>query len=138
MNAEQIVDILLENIDSLEGVPDYDEFLKKAVSDPKSEEGRQWSLKNWPPKSKAEALKLGVNWFIKGGRKYTFSRGTEYPETFYNSRTIATNRNARRKSFGYRDTFSMRERGWPTAYRNPDGTEKNRRQPPEQPEKYEI
>lgn len=137
-NAEYIVDILLENLDSLEGVPDYDEFLTKAIRDPKSEEGRQFHLKNWPPKTKAEAIQMGVNWFIKGGRKYTFSRGEGEASTFYNSRTMSLNRNARRKSFGYRDTYSMRERGWPTAYRNPDGSEKKRRTLPEPPDKYEI
>jgi hypothetical protein len=136
--AALIVDLLLENLDSLEGVPNYDEFLTKAIRDPKSEEGRQFSLKNWPPKTKAEAMRMGVNWFVKGGRKYTFSQGSEYPSTFYNSRTMAINRNARRKSFGYRDTFSMRERGWPTAYRNPDGSEKRPHKIPEPPSKYEI
>lgn len=136
-DAEYIVDVLLENIDSLEGVPNYDEFLTKAIREPNSEEGRHYRLKNWPPKSKAEAKHMGVNWFIKGGRKYTFSQATEHPETFYNSRTMATNRNARRKSFGYRDTYSMRERGWPTAYRKPDSTERYPWRSPEQTQ-FEI
>jgi hypothetical protein len=137
-DAEYIVNVLLENLDSMEGVPAYGEFIHTAFSDPRSEERRQYELRNNPPKNSAEARRLGVNWYIKNGRRYTFDRGTVPPETFYNSRTIATNRNVRRKSFGYPNTFSMRERGWPTAYRKPDGTERYKWKSPEQPPRYEI
>lgn len=139
MNAHELVNHLLENLDSMEGVPDYDEFFTKALREPNSPEGRQHRLQSSPPKSAAEARRMGVNWYIKDRKKYTFSD----PEVsgrppFQNSRTMATNRNLRRKSFGYRDTYSMRERGWPTAYRRPDGSLKKERPTPEPPPKYEI
>jgi hypothetical protein len=137
--AQQIVDALLENLDSLEGVPDFDEFLTTAIRDPKSPEARINNLRWSPPKTADEARRMGVNWFIKNGRKYTFSM----PEVssrvpFQNSKTMATNRNIRRKSFGYRDTYSMRERGWPTSERRPDGSLIKHRPVPEPPPKYEI
>lgn len=123
----------------MEGVPDYDEFITKAIRDPKSPEGRQHRLSSRPPSNAREARAMGVNWYIKQGRKYTFSDPqTSSRPPFQNSRTMATNRNIRRKSFGYRDTYSMRERGWPTAYRRPDGSEKKQRPLPEPPPKYEI
>jgi hypothetical protein len=139
MTAAQIVDVLLENLDYLEGVPDFDEFLTTAIRDPKSQEARLHRLRWNPPKSAQEARGMGVNWYIKQGRKYTFSD----PETssrvpFQNSKTMATNRNIRRKSFGYRDTYSMRERGWPTSERRPDGSLIKHRPLPEPPPKYEI
>jgi hypothetical protein len=137
--AEYIVDVLLENLDSLEGVPTNDEYFAKML-DPNSPESRERYLRWHPPKTKKEAIRRGVNYFIQNGRKQMINVtvGDGEPGMFFNSRTMATNRNARRKSFGYPDTFSMRERGWPTAYRNPDGTEKKRRQPPEPPQRYEI
>lgn len=41
------------------------------------------------------------------------------PQMYRNSATMCRNRNDRRKAMGYTDTYSMRERGWPTdpAYR---------------------
>lgn len=139
MNAQHIVDALLENLDSMEGVPDYDAWFLKAVRDAGSPEGRQYRLSRNPPSNAREARAIGVNWFIKNRRKYTFSDPVEpSPAMFQNSKTMATNRNQRRKSFGYRDTYSMRERGWPTAYRRQDGSLKKDRPAPEPPPKYEI
>lgn len=77
--AEHIVNILLDNIDSLEG-GDRTTPLSFA---------QQWPQKpKWHP----------------GHR----------------SNRMSVNRNARRKSFGYRDTYSLRDRGWPTANRGFD------------------
>jgi hypothetical protein len=139
MNAHQLVEHLLESMDSLEGVPDFDEFITKAIRDPNSSEARINNLRYHPPTNAGEARRMGVNWYIKRGQKYTFSE----PETssrppFQNSNTMATNRNVRRKSFGYRDSYSMRERGWPTSERRPDGSLIKHRPLPEPPPKYEI
>jgi len=116
MTAQDIVNRLLEAepLDSLENVPDYADWRTKAF-DPKTREHREWRLRNQKPTSPAEARALGVNWYVKQGRKYTFSMAEPssggYPR---NSHTMATNRNLRRKSFGYRDTYSVRERDWPS------------------------
>lgn len=115
LTAQNIVDHLLETeLDSLEAVPDYDDWRTKAF-DPKTPEHRAWRLIWQKPTSPREAQALGVNWYIKQGRKYTFSLAEPehggYPR---NSHTMATNRNLRRKSFGYRDTYSVRERDWPS------------------------
>ena len=40
------------------------------------------------------------------------------PPMYRNSVTMCRNRNERRKAFGYTDTYSIRERGWPYAVRN--------------------
>jgi hypothetical protein len=139
MTALEVVNALLENLDSMEGVPDFDEFLTTAIRDPKSPEGRQHRLSSSPPSSAREARSMGVNWYIKHGKKYTFSDPAVSSRVpFQNSKTMATNRNARRKSFGYRDTYSMRERGWPTSERRPDGSLIKHRPQPEPPPKYEI
>ena len=115
MTAQQIVARLLENeFDSLEGVPDYADWRTKAF-DPKTREHREWRLLNQKPTSPREARGMGVNWYIKQGRKYTFSLAEPehggYPRK---SHTLATNRNQRRKSFGFNDTYSVRERDWPS------------------------
>ena len=139
MNANQLVNHLIESHDSMEGVPDYDAWFLKAIRDAGSPEGKQYRLKNHPPTNSREARHMGVNWFIKNGRKFTFSDPEVHPPSMYqNSKTMATNRNQRRKSFGYRDTYSMRERGWATAYRKPDGSMRPERTPEERPQKYEI
>lgn len=53
---------------------------------------------------------------------------------FRNSATMSRNRNARRKSFGASDyRYSLADRGWPTAYRRPDGKLRKKRTPPEMP-----
>ena len=94
MNARQLLDRLLEDdsVDSMEGVPAWDPL------------GREAGLRDHPPASAAEARRAGVNWYIKGGRKYTFSQAGSpsggYPQ---GSHTIATNRNARLRSFGMAD-----------------------------------
>lgn len=105
MNARQLLDRLLEDdsVDSMEGVPAWDPL------------GREAGLRDHPPASAAEARRAGVNWYIKGGRKYTFSQAGSpsggYPQ---GSHTIATNRNARLRSFGMADRqASTRERDWP-------------------------
>lgn len=115
MTAQQIVDRLLEAepLDSLEGVPDFETVLT-----PGTPENREYKLRHDPPRSAGEAAERGVNWFIKNGRKYT----TSFAEPDYGgyprkSHTIATNRNLRRKSFGYRDVYSTRERDWPSGGR---------------------
>lgn len=116
MTAREIVKHLLEAepLDSLEGVPDYDDWRTKAF-DPKTPEHREWRLIRQKPTNPREARALGVNWYIKQGRKYTFSLAEPdyggYPQK---SHTLATNRNQRRKSFGYTDTYSVRERDWPS------------------------
>lgn len=115
MTAQDIVKHLLEDepLDSLEGVPDYGEWFGKALK-PGTPEHRDYRLRRDKPRSPREAAALGVNWYIKDGRKYTFSMAEPehggYPRK---SHTLATNRNLRRKSFGYRDVYSTRERNWP-------------------------
>lgn len=116
MTATDIVKTLLEDepLDSMEGVPDYDDWRTKAF-DEKTPEHRAWRLIWQKPTNSREARALGVNWYIKQGRKYTFSLAEPelggYPR---NSHTMATNRNQRRKSFGFNDTYSVRERDWPS------------------------
>lgn len=111
MTAQQIVRELLEAepLDSLEGVPDMETVLM-----PGTPENREHKLRYDPPKSAREAVARGVDWFIKQGRKYRTTIADPgqggYPR---NSHTMATNRNQRRKSFGYRDVYSTRERDWP-------------------------
>lgn len=115
MTATQIVAHLLETeMDSMEGVPDYNDWRTKAF-DPKTPEHHAWRLIHQKPTNPREARQMGVNWYIKQGRKYTFSLAEPehggYPR---NSHTMATNRNQRRKSFGFTDTYSVRERNWPS------------------------
>jgi len=102
-----------EPLDSLEGVPNYDEWFGNALK-PGTPEHRDYRLRRDKPRSPREAMALGVNWYIKDGRRYTFSLAEPehggYPRK---SHTMATNRNLRRKSFGYRDVYSTRERNWP-------------------------
>jgi len=114
--AQAIVDTLLEDdsLDSLEGAEpwDYSQALK-----PGTEQYRLYRLQYDPPRNADEARGLGVNWFIRDGRKYTFDTAYEpggYPRK---SHTIATNRNLRRRSFGYTDVYSTRQRNWPTPSR---------------------
>lgn len=120
MTAQHILRHLLEDepLDSLEGVPDYDAWRQKAF-DPKTPEHREWRLLHQKPRSPREAAALGVNWYIKDGRKYTFSMAEpDYGGYPRKSHTLATNRNLRRKSFGYRDVYSTRERDWPSGGRD--------------------
>lgn len=120
MTAQHILRHLLEDdpLDSLEGVPDYDAWRQKAF-DPKTPEHRQWRLLHQKPRSPYEARALGVDWYIKDGRKYTFSMAEpDYGGYPRKSHTLATNRNLRRKAFGYRDVYSTRERDWPSGGRN--------------------
>ena len=119
MTAQDIVKRLLEDepLDSLEGVPEYGDWQRKALQ-PGTPEHRDYRLRRDKPRNRREAAALGVNWYIKDGRKYTFSlpkseRGG-YPQ---NSHTLAASRNARRLSFGYSDVYSTRERNWPTPSR---------------------
>lgn len=115
MTAQDIVRALLEDepLDSLEGVPEYGEWFGKALK-PGTPEHRDYRLRHDKPRSPREAAALGVNWYIKDGRRYTFSLAEPehggYPRK---SHSLATNRNARRRSFGYRDVYSTRERDWP-------------------------
>lgn len=115
MTATQIVAHLLETeMDSMEGVPDYNDWRTKAF-DPKTPEHRAWRLIWQKPTNPREALALGVNWYVKNGRRYNFSIAEPEPSGYpRNSHTMATNRNQRRKSFGYTDTYSVRERDWPS------------------------
>lgn len=117
MTAHEIVKHLLEAepLDSLEDTPDFDEFMQQHFSRDPLKPSREWKLRYQKPTNQREAQALGVNWYIKQGRKYTFSLAEPehggYPR---NSHTMATNRNQRRKSFGYTDTYSVRERDWPS------------------------
>jgi hypothetical protein len=71
------------------------------------------------PRSPADARKLGVGWFFKDGKIWTnVSRKVDNRVPFTNSKTMSMNRNKRRQGFGYKDTYSMRERGWPTGQRS--------------------
>lgn len=122
MTARHIVAALLEAepLDSLEGTPDFDEFMAQHFSRDPLNPSREWKLRYQKPKSPEEARALGVNWYIKNGRKFTVSPMAEpdyggYPRK---SHTLATNRNARRRSFGARDVYSTRERDWPMPNRN--------------------
>lgn len=134
MTAQNIVDQLLEAepLDSLEGVPDFDEFFAQNFSVDPLNPTREWKLRYQKPTNQREAETLGVNWYVKNGRRYTFTVGEpEYGGYPRNSHTMATNRNARRKSFGYRDTYSVRERDWPSGgnaafYRRQDRQRKER------------
>jgi hypothetical protein len=124
MTPQAIVTALLEDdsLDSFEGNPgDWD------LNDP--EQHRAWKLRFFPPKSPQEARQAGVDWYIKDFRKWRIAPQTSTPNVadFRTSAGMATGRNRRRKSYGYRDTYSMRERGWPTAIRRPDGTLKKKR-----------
>ena len=120
MTAQDIVKRLLEDepLDSLEGVPNYGDWRMKAFK-PGTPEHRDYRLRHDKPRSPREAAALGVNWYIKDGRKYTFSMATPEPGGYpRKSHTLATNRNLRRKSFGYRDVYSTRERDWPSGGRD--------------------
>ena len=137
MTAQNIVDRLLET---------------SAILDPLAAERYwRWQSKQHPrgPYRRGNAVSYAVNQLVKdidaSGRSMEGEpdeaqrqlerrpvKDTAYG-MFRNSATMARNRNARRKSFGFTDTYSMRERGWPTAYRRPDGTERKRRKQPEIP-----
>lgn|SRR5512143_74504 len=115
MTAQDIVDRLLEAepLDSLEAVPDYDEWFTKSLH-PGTPEHRDYRLLHNKPRDAKEARALGVDWFIKDGRRYHVSLAEPPPGGYpRKSHTMATNRNLRRKSFGYRDVYSTRERNWP-------------------------
>lgn len=115
MTAQDIVNRLLEAepLDSLEAVPEYGEWFSKALQ-PGTPEHRDYRLRRDKPRSPEEARALGVDWFIKDGRRYHVSLAEPTPGGYpRNSSTMATNRNLRRKSFGYRDVYSTRERNWP-------------------------
>lgn len=121
MIARQIVDRLLEAepLDSLEGVPDFDEFMQQHFSRDPLNPSREWRLRYKKPSSPAEARALGVNWYVKNGRKFTTSMAEpDYGGYPRKSHTLAANRNARRRSFGARDVYSTRERDWPMPNRN--------------------
>lgn len=136
MIAQAVVDALLESsLDSLEGNPgDWN------LDDPKQR--RAWRLRFFPPKNAAEARAAGVDWFIKDFSKWRVPKQAAHTGAdFKTSAGMATGRNRRRKSYGYKDTYSMRERGWPTAIRRPDGTLRTKRPvepPPPKPTVYEI
>jgi hypothetical protein len=120
MTAQDIVKRLLEDepLDSLEGVPDYGDWRMKAFN-PGTPEHRDYRLRHDKPRNAREAAALGVNWYIKDGRKYTFSMATPEPGGYpRKSHAQATSRNQRRKSFGYRDVYSTRERDWPSGGRD--------------------
>lgn len=117
MTAQDIVKHLLEAepYDSMEGTPDFDEFMAQHFSANPLKPSREWKLRYEKPHNPREARALGVNWYIKDGRRYTFSMAEpDYGGYPRKSHTLATNRNQRRKSFGYRDTYSVRERDWPS------------------------
>jgi len=101
---------LIENLDSMEGVPDFDLIFKEGTK-----EHREYSLRHRPPQNANQALARGVSWYIKDGRKINFSlpqpSHSGYPQK---SHSIATGRNERRQRMGYRDTYSTRERDWPS------------------------
>jgi len=144
--AQAIVYALLENdsLDSFEGNEgwDWDQVFK-----PGTEQHRRYNLRFNPPKSEGEARKLGVNWYIKDHRKYTFNPegsgiipNPPYPR---NSHTMATNRNLRRKSFGYRDVYSTRDRDWPSGgrdrfYRRADKARERREREAEEKRRQET
>lgn len=116
MKAQDIVNRLLEAdpLDSLENVPDMETVLK-----PGTPENREWRLRYYPPSSQREAAARGVDWFIKQGRKYRTTLAPSEPGGYpRKSSAQATSRNQRRKSFGYRDVYSTRERDWPSGGRN--------------------
>lgn len=120
MTAQDILRRLLEDepLDSLEGVPEYGDWRRKSLQ-PGTPEHRDYRLRHDKPRSPREAMALGVNWYIKDGRKYTFSLAEpDYGGYPRKSHTLATNRNLRRKSFGYRDVYSTRERDWPSGGRD--------------------
>ncbi len=126
---------LVENLDSLEGVPDWRTWIQTAFKGPGTPENRDYRLRFDPPVNKDQAVALGVNWYMKDGKKYTFiapDRKAPTPSgVFQNSATMSRNRNIRRKSFGYPDhNYSMRSRGWPTAIRRPDGSLRKQHAPP--------
>jgi hypothetical protein len=131
MTAHDIVRHLLEDepLDSLEGVPSMDTVLT-----PGTKENREWRLRYDPPRTQREAAARGVDWFIKDRRKYHVSLADpDYGGYPRKSHTMATNRNLRRKSFGYRDTYSVRERDWPSGgnaayYRRQDRAREARQQ----------
>jgi len=106
MNARAII----ENLDSMEGVPDFD-----LIFEPGTKEHREYNLRHRPPTNAREATARGVSWYIKDGRKINFSllepSHGGYPTK---SHSIATGRNERRARMGYRDKFSTRERDWPS------------------------
>jgi len=117
MTARQIVAGLLEAepLDSLEGVPDFDDFRQQHFGRNPLNPSREWKLRYQKPTNPKEARALGVNWYIQNGRKHTLATAEpEYGGYPRNSHTMATNRNLRRKSFGYRDVYSTRERNWPS------------------------
>lgn len=120
MTAQDIVKHLLEDepLDSLEGVPDYSEWFSKALQ-PGTPEHRDYRLRRDKPRSPRDAASLGVDWFVKNGRRYHVSLAepeiSGYPRK---SHAQAMSRNQRRKSFGYRDVYSTRERDWPSGGRN--------------------
>lgn len=137
MTPQAIVAVLLESdsLDSFEGNPgDWN------LDDP--QQYRAWKLRFFPPKNAQEARAAGVDWFIKDYRKWRIpQQAARTGADFKTSAGMATGRNRRRKSYGYRDTYSMRERGWPTALRRPDGTLKQKRAPlppPEKPADFNI
>ncbi len=112
MNADTLVSILLEDdsLDSLESVPDWASTYEKG-----SPGWRERQLRYWKPRTPKEAEELGVDWYVKDHRKVPVKR--EYAASAPMARhsvTLATNRNAKRASYGYTDLYSIRDRGWPT------------------------
>lgn len=119
MPARDILERLFEAepLDSLEGVPEWN---PENVYKPGTLEYRADQLRWHRPGGVADAKRLGVNWYIKNGRKFTFSSAEpEAPNYPRNSNTMATNRNARLRSFGMGDRVkSTAERNWPTPSRS--------------------
>ena len=60
------------------------------------------------------------------------------PQMYRKSAAQCRTRNEKRKSYGYKDTYSMRERGWPTDYRRPDGSIRKPRTKPVPVDEPEI
>lgn len=143
MNAREIIEQETEDSrDSFEGNPRPDAL------DP---DWYRWHMMDRdfnPPRSPNEARRRGIPWYMPGGK---LRRGPKIhvdldvraagPTTtgadFKKSAAQCRTRNDKRKSYGYKDTYSMRERGWPTAIRNPDGSLKKPRIP-KPPENWEI
>lgn len=100
---------LIENLDSMEGVPDFDR-----VFEPGTTEEREYNLRHRPPTNINQATARGVTWYVKDGRKINFSRPEPSQGYPTKSHSIATGRNERRARMGYSDKFSTRERDWPS------------------------
>ena len=108
-NAKHLI-LQLEDLESYEGVPEQDPRFIEGTP-----EHKVWQLKLNPPRSADEAIAKGVNWYIKQGRRITFSLPDKPDRPLYprKSEKIARSRNLQRQRYGYRDVYSTRERNWP-------------------------